>query len=193
MCGCDPNPTYGCINRAGNIGKRIMDFPLTESHNGAAPAELSQPESPFPNKIFMTNKPAHGRPKPEKPAADETEQQRFDRVLGLTQFKPLKAILDSLRLDGALLRGALATTNSYPDFLGKLGYRLVQVQQIHENDCYARLGPKGGIRAVHPYHDTDSYNTFVTLVNFDGTVTTTPNAVGVFSTRLAEFKTQLLN
>ena len=188
----DPNPTYSCTSRGGNLSKRIMDFSMTESHNGAAPAELSQPESPFPNKIFMTNKPATARPKPDQ-SADETEQQRFDRVLGLTQFKPLKAILDSLRLDGALLRGALTTTNSYPDFLGKLGYRLVQVNQIHENDCYGRLGPKGGIRAVHPYHDTDSYNTFVTLVNFDDTVTTTPNAVSFFSTRLAELKTQLLS
>lgn len=170
-----------------------MDFPVAVNDNALAPAEPSPTKSMFPSEIFMTNKPATVTPKPDQSAVKEEEQQRFDRVLALAQFKPLKAILDSLRVDGALLRGALATTNSYPDFLGKLGYRLVQVQQIHENDCYARLGPKGGIRAVHPHHDTDSYNTFVTLVNFDATVTTTPNAVGFFSARLAEFKAQFLN
>jgi hypothetical protein len=141
----------------------------------------------------MTNKPATVRPKPDQPAVNETEQQRFDRVLGLAQFKSLKAILGSLGVDDELLRGALATTGTYPDFLAKVGYRLVQVQQIHENDCYSRLGPKGGIRAVHPCHDTDSYSTFVTLVNFDATVTTTPNAVGFFTARLAELKAQLVN
>ena len=123
--------------------------------------------------------------------SSETEQQRFDRVFALAQFKPLKAILDSLRIESAVLRGALATTNSYPDFLAKLGYRLVQVKQIHENDCYARIGQQGGIRSVHPHHDTDTYSTLVTLVNFDSTVSTTPNAVVFFSARLAELKKQL--
>lgn len=129
-----------------------------------------------------------------KPAAGiETEAQRFDRVLAMAPFKPLKAILDSLRVESAVMAGALATTNSYPDFLGKLGYRLVQVKQIHENDCYARLGQQGGIRAVHPHHDTDTYSTLVTLVNFDSTVSTTPNAVVFFNARLVELKTKLQN
>lgn len=141
----------------------------------------------------MSKQPTTGGPASDKTAGSETEQQRFDRVLALAQFKPLKAILDSLRLDDVVLRGALATTNTYPDFLAKVGYRLVQVKQIHENDCYTRLGPAGGIRAVHPHHDTDSYSTLVTLVNFDSTVSTTPNAVVFFNARLAELKTQLLN
>jgi hypothetical protein len=144
---------------------------------------VKQSERNFPSDIFMITKPV---------PSSETCQQRFDRVLALAQFKPLKAILDSMHLDGVVLSGALATTNSYPDFLAKLGYRLVQVKQIHENDCYARLGPKGGIRAVHPYHDTDTYSTLVTLVNFDSTVSTTPNAVVFFSARLAELKKQSL-
>jgi len=129
-----------------------------------------------------------------KPAgsSSETEQQRFDRVLALAPFKPLKAILDSLRVEGTVLLGALATTNTYPELLAKLGYRLVQVKQIHENDCYARLGQKGGIRAVHPCHDTESYSTFVTLVNFDSTVSTTPNAVIFFNARVADLKKKLL-
>jgi len=126
------------------------------------------------------------------PVNQENAHQRFERLLALPPFKPLKAILDSLHLESAVLHGALATTNSYPDFLAKLGYRLVQVKQIHENDCYARLGPKGGIRAVHPHHDTDTYSTFVTLVNFDATVATTPNAVIFFNAQLAELKKQSL-
>lgn len=126
-------------------------------------------------------------------SSKETEAQCFDRVIALAQFKPLKAILDSLRIESTVLRGALATTNSYPDLLGKLGYRLVQEKQIHEKDCYTRLGQKGGIRAVHPHHDTDSYSTFITLVNFDSTVATTPNAIVFFNAQLAELKTKLLN
>jgi hypothetical protein len=142
---------------------------------------------------FMTKNSEVAKPRPDQSASSETEQQRFERVLSLRQFKPLKAILDQLRIDGALLRSAVATTTSYPDFLLKLGYRLVLAKQIHEQDCYARLGAAGGIRAVLPFHDTDSYSTLVTLVNFDSTVATTPNAVGFFTARLAEFKTQLMN
>jgi hypothetical protein len=78
-------------------------------------------------------------------------------------------------------------------FLGKLGYRVIVVKQIHENDCYSRLGPKGGIRAVLPVHDMATYSTMVTLVNFDSTVTTTANSVEYYDGQLAEFKTQLMN
>ena len=141
----------------------------------------------------MTKTPATVRPVSEPPASTETEQQRFERVLAQNQFKPLKAILDNLRKDGAVLRGAMITTNSYPDFLSKLGYRVSLVEHIHEQDSYTRLGPKGGIRAVLPHHDTVTYSTFVTLVNFDSTVTTTPNSVRFYSTSLAELKTQLKN
>jgi hypothetical protein len=141
----------------------------------------------------MTKTPATVRPATDQPASTETEQQRFERVLSQNQFKPLKAVLDNLRKDGAVMRGAMITTNTYPDFLSKLGYRVLLVEHIHEQDSYTRLGPKGGIRAVLPHHDTDTYNTFVTLVNFDSTVTTTPNSVRFYSTSLAELKTQLRN
>ena len=90
------------------------------------------------------------------------------------------------------MHGAIVTTNSYPNFLGKLGYRVILVPQIHEQDCYSRLGPAGGIRAVLPHHDMATYSTLVTLVNFDSTVTTTPKSVDFFSDQLAEFKTQLM-
>lgn len=141
----------------------------------------------------MTTNPTAAGPVSDQPSSSETEQQRFERVLSRDQFKPLKAILDALRIDGAVMRGAMAITNSYPEFLSKLGYRVVLLKQIHEQDCYTRLGPKGGIRAVLPYHDMASYSTLVTLVNFDSTLTTTPNSVGFFSAKLAEFKTQLMN
>jgi hypothetical protein len=66
------------------------------------------------------------------------------------------------------------------------------VPQIHEQDCYSRLGPDGGIRAVLAQHDVATYSTLVTLVNFDSTVTTTQKSVDFFNDQLAEFKTQLM-
>ena len=87
---------------------------------------------------------------PEPPPRDETEQHLFDRILSQAEFKPLKAVLNELHIDQAAMRGAIVTTNCYTNFLGKLGYRVVLVKQIHEQDCYARLGPVGGIRAVLP-------------------------------------------
>jgi hypothetical protein len=130
---------------------------------------------------------------PDQFSSSETEQQRFARVLSRSQFKPLKEVLDSLRVDSAVMRGAMIATSSYPEFLCKLGYRVVLVEQIHVQDSFGRLGPKGGIRAVLPHHDMDTYSTLVTLVNYDSTLTTTPGSVRFFSARLAEFKTQLMN
>jgi hypothetical protein len=128
------------------------------------------------------------------PTADsETEQQRFERILLRPYFKPLKAVLDNLGKNSAMMNAALIATNSYQMFLGKLGYRIIIVKQIHEQDCYSRLGPAGGIRAVVPLHDTATYSTMVTLVNFDSTVTTTPKAIDYYDEQLAEFKTQLMN
>jgi len=143
----------------------------------------------------MTKKPAAAaaiKPVPDPLPAGETESQQFGRILAQSQFKPLKAILDELHGDAAAMRGAIVTTNSYLNFLGKLGYRVILVPQIHEQDCYSRLGPAGGIRAVLPYHDTTTYSTLVTLVNFDSTVTTTQKSIDFFTTQLAEFKTQLM-
>jgi len=128
-----------------------------------------------------------------QPSVSETEPQRFDRVLRRAEFKPLKAVIDHLGIDSAVMNAAIITTNSYQMFLGKLGYRVVVVKQIHENDCYSRLGPQGGIRAVVPLHDTATYSTMVTLVNFDSSVTTTANSVDFYDGQLAKFKTQLMN
>jgi hypothetical protein len=129
---------------------------------------------------------------PDPPPGDETEQHLFDRILSQAEFKPLKAVLDELHIDPAVMRGAIITTNCYTNFLGKLGYRVVLVKQIHEQDCYARLGPAGGIRAVLPVHDMATYSTLVTLVNFDSTLTTTPKSIDFYDHQLAEFKTQLM-
>ena len=124
---------------------------------------------------------------------NETEQQRFERILARDPFKPLKAVFDNLGMAVPVMHGAIITTNSYQMFLGKLGYRVIVVKQIHEQDCYARLGPAGGIRAVLPVHDLATYSTLVTLVNLDSTVTTTSKSVDYYDNQLAEFKTQLMN
>ena len=131
--------------------------------------------------------------KSETTAASETENQRFERILLRPQFKPLKAVFDNLGVTVPLMQAAIITTNTYQMFLGKVGYRAVVVKQIHENDCYARLGRKGGIRAVLPIHDIATYSTMVTLVNFDSTVTTTANAIDFYDGQLRDFKIQLMN
>jgi hypothetical protein len=119
-------------------------------------------------------------------------EEHFDRVLARDQFKTLKAVLDELKMDTTAMHAAIVTTNSYQNFLTKLGYRVILVPQIHEQDCYSRLGPAGGIRAVLPVHDIATYSTLVTLVNYDSTVTTTTKSVDFYDDRLAEFKTQLM-
>ena len=138
-------------------------------------------------------KPQTTTPAANPPAASETEPQRFARILLRPEFKPLKSVFDNLGITVPLMLGAIVTTNTYQMFLGKVGYRVVVVTQIHENDCYSRLGPKGGIRAVLPVHDMATYSTMVTLVNYDSTVTTTDNALDYYDDQLREFKIQLMN
>lgn len=133
------------------------------------------------------------KPETIAPAAGETEPQRFGRILSREHFKPLKGVLDNLGTDIPAMQAAIVTTNSWPMFLAKLGYRIVVVKQIHEQDCYSRLGRAGGIRAVLPVHDIATYSTMVTLVNFDATVTTTAKSVDYYDSQLAEFKTLLMN
>ena len=94
------------------------DAPGDESH---APVQSGRTKAPFPTKTIMTQSVATNRPMPDQPSGSETEQQRFERVLSRDQFKPLKAILDQLRVDGAAMRGAMVTANSYPELLSKLG------------------------------------------------------------------------
>jgi len=76
-------------------------------------------------------------------------------------------VFDQLDRDATAKDAAIITTNSYQLFLGKLGFRIDVVKKLHEQDCYLRLGPAGGIRAVLPLHDTLTYSTLVTLVNWN--------------------------
>jgi hypothetical protein len=141
----------------------------------------------------MSKKSAGAASATSEPSARETDQQRFERILLRGQFKALKALFDNLGKTVLVMHEAIVTTNSYHMFLGKLGYRIVLVKQIHEQDCYTRMGPAGGIRAVLPVHDMASYSTLVTLVNYDSTLTTTANAIDFYDDQLARFKTLLMN
>ncbi|HEV2331314.1 MAG TPA: hypothetical protein VGY56_21235 [Verrucomicrobiae bacterium] len=138
---------------------------------------------------FMPKKPATV----SAPSAVETEAQRFVRILSHSDFKPLKALMENLHAAIMVMHEAIVTTGTYRNFLDKLGYRLVVVKQIHEQDCYARIGPAGGIRAVLPVHDIATYSTMVTLVNLDSTVSTTSNSVDFYDEQLARFKVLLMN
>jgi hypothetical protein len=128
-----------------------------------------------------------------KPLIEETEAERFARILAHGDFKPLKALLDNLRAAVTVMQQAILTTGTYRNFLDKLGYRLVIVKQIHEQDCYSRIGAAGGIRAVLPVHDIATYSTMVTLVNLDSTVSTTSNSADFYDDQLARFKILLMN
>jgi hypothetical protein len=92
-----------------------------------------------------------------------------------------------------VMQESIVTTGTYRNFLDKLGYRLVVVKQIHEQDCYNRVGPGGSIRAVLPVHDIATYSTMVTLVNVDSTVSTTSNSVDFYDDQLTRFKALLMN
>ena len=94
--------------------------------------------------FFMTKKPATATLTHEPPVS-ETEHQRFERILLREQFKPLKAVFDHLGMTIPVMQAAIVTTNAYQMFLAKLGYRVIMVKQIHEQDCYSRLG-----RRRHP-------------------------------------------
>ena len=121
----------------------------------------------------------------------ETRQQRFERILSLEPFQGLKAILDSLSGNRAALCDGVQGTNSYEEFLARLGYRVTMTKQIHIADCYSRTGQAGGIRAVLPYFDIPTQSALPTVVNFDSTVTATPKSAAFFNGLLAEFKRQL--
>ena len=160
--------------------------PVPSPTPASAPATTKTPASAPPAVPALASAPAAAAPA-------ETGPGRFDRILSRPEFKPLKAVLDRLGKDSETKNAALITTNTYQMFLNKLGYSVTVVKQIHEQDCYARLGPAGGIRAVVPLHDTIGYRTLVTLVNYDSTVTTTPQATEYYDAQLAAFKTQLMS
>jgi hypothetical protein len=118
-------------------------------------------------------------------------QQRFEDVLSRERFKGLKAILDCVCPDGQGLWQRVGGANSYEQLLLGLGFRLNLTRQIHLADCYSRVGPVGGIRAVLPYNDIPTQSSLPTLVNYDSTVTTTAKSTAFFSDLFAELKAQL--
>ena len=121
----------------------------------------------------------------------ETKQQRCESVLSQKRFEGLKAILDCLSPDREALWRGITGTNSYEELLANLGYRLTLTKQIHVQDCYSRVGPAGGIRAVLPYYHIPAQSSLPTLVNFDSTVTTTPKSASFFNEMLLELKRQM--
>jgi hypothetical protein len=129
--------------------------------------------------------------KPPEALAGETGQQKFERLISKEPFVGLKAIFASLPVDLAIICERVKNALSYQELLAKLGFRVVVEKQIHYQDCYSRLGPAGGIRAVLPVHDIATYSTLVTLVNFNSTITTTPKSIVFFDARLAELKSRL--
>lgn len=128
---------------------------------------------------------------PSSTAATETRLQTFERVLSGPSFDGLKAILAALSSDRDALYNAVHAAHSYEELLSRLGYRITLTNQIHVQDCYSRIGPKGGIKAVLPYYDIPTQGSLPTLVNFDATVTTTPKAAGYFNKMLIALKVQL--
>jgi hypothetical protein len=106
-------------------------------------------------------------------------------------FTGLKAILASLSTDREALCEGVTATDSYAEFLAKLGYRITLTEQIHVQDAFSRVGSAGGIRAVLPYYDIPTQSSLPTLVNYDSTVTTTPKSAAFFNEMRATLKKQL--
>lgn len=129
--------------------------------------------------------------KPSPHDGIEGSQQRLDALLAQPVFEGLKAILERLSVDPPILYAAIKSALSYEELLVKLGFKLTFTKQIHVNDCYSRLSPAGGIKAVIPYYDIPTQGAMPTLVNFDGTLTTTPKAAAFFNAMLMELKKQL--
>ena len=125
------------------------------------------------------------------PAARETREQRFERVVSEARFDGLKALLERLNPDPELLLAGILVANTYEQLLARLGHKLVLTRQIHVQDCYSRLGAQGGIKAVLPYHVIPTQSSLPTLVNYDGSVTTTLKAAAFFDALLGELKKQL--
>ena len=123
--------------------------------------------------------------------ATEPGQERFERVLSQSAFEGLKAILDRLAADRAVLYARVQAANAYEELLAGLGYRLTLTKQIHVQDAYSRLGRDGGIRAVLPYYDIPTQSSLPTLINFDATLTTTAKSVAFFNALLGELKRRL--
>ena len=124
------------------------------------------------------------------PAA-QAQVNDFLEIISREPFTGLKAILFSLGAEADLLHKAIQSTRSYEELLQRVGYRIALTKQIHIQDCYSRVCPAGGIKAVLPYYDIPSGSSLPTLVNLDATVTTTPKSVAFFNHMMAAVKMEL--
>jgi hypothetical protein len=124
------------------------------------------------------------------PQGINIDPRQFEIVLSRERFKGLKAILDGLTSDCNGQREAINSATCYEDLLKRLGYRLVLIKQIHVQDAFSRVGRNGGIRAVLPYYETSTQSAFPTLVNFDGTVTSTPKSAAFFDELVSQLKAE---
>ena len=120
----------------------------------------------------------------------ESGQERFERILSQGTLEGLKAILEAVSSDRARLYAGVNGTNSYGELLARLGYKLTLTKQIHVQDAYSRMAP-GGIKTVLPYHDIPTQSSMPTLINYDGTVTTTAKGEAFFTGLFAELKKQM--
>jgi len=127
----------------------------------------------------------------DQPSKTHVAKNNFEQVLSLEPFKGLKTILESVSADRGALHEKVAGANSYEDLLARLGYPITLTPQIHVQDCYSRVGERGGIKTVLPYYDIPTQSSLPTLVNLDSTVTTTPKAVHFFNQMLTALKRQL--
>jgi hypothetical protein len=118
-------------------------------------------------------------------------QERLEPILAQPAFEGLKAILDKLSVEPAVLYAAIKSALNYEELLAKLGFKLTFAKQIHVNDCYNKVSPAGGIKAVLPYYDIPTQGSMPTLVNYDGTVTATAKAAIFFNAMFMELKKQL--
>jgi hypothetical protein len=124
-------------------------------------------------------------------STSDSGRQRFESILSQAPFEGLKAVLGRLSADPEAIYAGVLGADTYEQLLSRLGYKLIVTRQIHVQDCYSRLGPEGGIKAVLPCYDIPSQSSLPTLVNFDATVTTTPKGAAFFEARLGELKQQL--
>ena len=129
-------------------------------------------------------------PAPSANTDREMRQRRFEQLLSLEPFTGLKAILLCLSSDPQARCEAVDRTKSYGELLAALGYSHRVVRQIHVQDAFSRVGIAGGIKSVLPYYDTSTQRSLPTLVNFDFTVTSTPESAGFFNDLLAALKVQ---
>ncbi len=124
-------------------------------------------------------------------AASEAAQQRLESILAQSAFEGLRTILDRLSEDRTKLCVHLKEARDYTDLLARLGYKVTLVKQIHLQDCYSRMSPAGGIKAVLPYNDIPTQSSLPTLVHYDSSVTTTPKAATFFNAMFADLRKQL--